>query len=290
MLALLTVLASTAAAPADFVGQVVCSQCWFEADRTTVPYGTPSDLSCAARCAGENVPVALALKDGSAFELLPLEGRDDWSELVGSFVRIQGMVEERKDKRVLSVASAEKLAENPWGVPETAEGEPAALSWLDLGGENQSLESLRGRIVVLNFWATWCEPCRKEMPDLVRIQNRYGMYGVQVLGAAADAPGAADTVTTFARRLKINFPVLLGATTAQMQSFGLGVALPATVVIDRHGHVAARIPGVFEHKALQAVLDDLIDGSRTAKHARDEDEERHVHVARGGTSASLVPS
>jgi len=179
------------------------------------------------------------------------------------------------------------------------------LVWTDLSGHDQTLESLRGRIVVLNFWATWCAPCREEMPDLVRIQNRYGMYGVQVIGASADPPSASDSVVEFARHLKINFPVLLGATTEQMQALGAGVVLPATVVIDREGQVVERISGVFDPPKLEALLDRLVAQTHAAgdeddahvdvasadPHDHGEEEGReHDHPPPDGTSASLVPS
>jgi len=178
------------------------------------------------------------------------------------------------------------------------------LVWTDLSGHDQTLESLRGRIVVLNFWATWCAPCREEMPDLVRIQNRYGMYGVQVIGASADPPSASDSVVEFARHLKINFPVLLGATTEQMQALGAGVVLPATVVIDREGQVVERISGVFDPPKLEALLDRLVAQTHAAgdeddahvdvasadPHDHGEEGHEHEHQPRDGTKASLVPS
>ena len=184
------------------------------------------------------------------------------------------------------------------------EAEPVELVWTDLGGHEQTLDAFRGRLVVLNFWATWCAPCRREMPDLVRIQNRYGMYGVQVIGASADPPQAAPSVIEFAGKHKINFPILLGATTDQMQSLGAGVVLPATVVIDRDGHVVERISGVFERDKLEALLDRLVAGEHVAEgeadphgHGAEADphdhgaaESGHKHAPQGRTAASLVPS
>ena len=129
------------------------------------------------------------------------------------------------------VSSAVLLA---WLAVGTVAIEPAPeLVWTDLNGHEQTLEAYRDHIVVLNFWATWCAPCREEMPDLVRIQKRYGKYGVQVIGASADPPSGRASVEEFVRRQKINFPILLGATTEQMQALDVGVVLPATVVIDR---------------------------------------------------------
>jgi len=175
------------------------------------------------------------------------------------------------------------------------DAQPVELTWTDLTGQGQTLEAYRGRVVVLNFWATWCAPCRDELPDLVRIQSRYGMYGVQVIGASADPPRVATSVVEFARRYKINFPILLGADTGQMQTLGVGVALPATVVIDRQGQVIERISGVFELAKLEALLDVLVAGAQS----NDDDVapvevavagKDHKRRAHGGSEASLVPS
>jgi len=298
VLSLLFVLASSTAGPAtEFVGQLVCSQCWFEADRNRTPYGTTSDLACAARCAEEGVPPALAVRNETGFDLLLVEGDQDWSDLIGRFARVRGTTEDREGKRILQVSSVEALEDSPWPVVPD-DPEPAELVWTDPGGHSQAIEAYRGRVVVLNFWATWCAPCRKEMPDLVRIQNRYGILGVQVLGAAADSPEAAPSVVEFARKYRINFPVLLGATTSQMHSLGLGVALPATVVIDRHGHVVERISGVFDHAKLEELLDRLLDNEPVKVATADPPDPSdpaakragHDHRPHGGTMASLVPS
>jgi thiol-disulfide isomerase/thioredoxin len=171
---------------------------------------------------------------------------------------------------------------------------PVELTWTDLTGHAQTLDAYRGRVVVLNFWATWCAPCRDELPDLVELQNRYGMYGVQVVGAAADPTRDRASVAEFARRYKINFPVLLGATTEQMETLGVGVALPATVVFDRQGRIVERIPGVFEVAKLEALLDGLVEGEQ----AEEKNDAAPLQVAaadpghkpHGGTEASLVPS
>ncbi len=190
-----------------------------------------------------------------------------------------------------------------WFAAGAVATEPAPeLVWTDLSGHEQRLESFRGRVVVLNFWATWCAPCLEEMPDLVRIQKRYGMFGVQVLGASADPPSARASVEEFARRKKVNFPILLGASTDQMQMLDVGVALPATLVIDREGRVVERISGILDRKKLEAVLDRLVHGDEGDEedahdheasadaHDHGEEDDEHDHPPPDGTQASLVPS
>jgi thiol-disulfide isomerase/thioredoxin len=99
--------------------------------------------------------------------------------------------------------------------------------------------------VVLNFWATWCIPCRKEMPDLAAIQNEYAALGVQVIGAGADTLADRSKVLQFAKETRINFPVWLGATTDDMKRFGLGPSLPGTAIIGRDGKIISLQPAMI---------------------------------------------
>jgi thiol-disulfide isomerase/thioredoxin len=137
-------------------------------------------------------------------------------------------------------------------------GKEIELTLKDLSGVEQRLSSLRGRIVILNFWATYCIPCRKEMPDLGAIQNEYGMLGVQVIGASADDPEYRDDILQFAKETKVNFPIWIGATIDQMRKFGLGTALPGTIIIDREGRVAKVISGVVHKAELKKQIDSML--------------------------------
>ncbi len=165
------------------------------------------------------------------------------------------------------------------------------LSWTDLTGRERKLDAYRGQFVVLNFWATWCLPCLEELPELVEIQNRYGIYGVQVVGAAADSVDHRDAVIDLAQELSLNFPVLLGATSTQMELLGLGEAIPATVIVDPDGKIVKRFSGVIELEQLVTILDDLLDRDEPIRRAaldRGHDHEHDHHDQGGG--ASLVPS
>jgi peroxiredoxin len=239
------------------------------------------------------------VRSGDEFRLLLLEDDRDWLPSIGGFAKIRGTTAPRGDDTYIKTTSIVMLDESPWATA-AVDDTPVELTWTDLGGQEQSLDSYRGRIVVLNFWATWCAPCRDEMPDLVRIQNHFGIYGVQVVGAAADPPASADTVLEFARRLKLNFPILLGADTAQMQSLGAGVALPATVVLDREGRIVEKIAGVVDRRRLESILERLVTSPQSAAvdpasdllasgdaHGHGHD---HDHPPHDGTQASLVPS
>jgi thiol-disulfide isomerase/thioredoxin len=111
---------------------------------------------------------------------------------------------------------------------------------------------------VLNFWATYCVPCRKEMPDLAAIQNQYAALGVQVIGAAADTTKDQPKVLQFIKDTKVNFPIWLGVTADDMRRFGLGSGLPGTVVIGRDGKIIAEFRGIIKQADLKKHIDALL--------------------------------
>src|SRR5687767_540411 len=229
-------------------GQVVCcAECWAEADRNKVEYGTAENLLKAKSCVEGGDPTLLAVREGDKFKLYQLATArfrlpgKNWLEFVGKRVAVTGDIKAKKETRIIRVDSLEVLA------PSIAErdassvvGREVELKLKDLSGIEQSLSSLKGRIVILNFWATYCIPCRKEMPDLAAIQNEYAALGVQVVGASADEMEDRAKVLQFIKETKINFPVWIGATPADMMRFGVGTALPGTIVIGKDGREIGR--------------------------------------------------
>ena len=244
-------------------GQIVCSVCWSEAtDRKKTPYGNAADIKCALDCSEQGIPQALAVEDAKGFTLYTLEPgafkttAKDFLDFVPKSVEIEGDLRTEKDKKFLKVNSL-KVLDAPLPKP-TPVSDDAVLALKDLTGAQQSLENYRGRVVVLNFWATWCEPCKKEMPDLSSIQNDYAAFGVQVIGAAGDGAGDSAKVMKFIREFKLNFPVWVGATTADMERFGVGSVLPATVIIDRTGKIVRREIGIIKPAELREFLDAIV--------------------------------
>jgi thiol-disulfide isomerase/thioredoxin len=253
--------------PSQLEGQIVCCEdCWVRADRKTVPYGTPADLVKASECVGNGDPTLLAVMNNAGktvFYQLE-EGKykkpgKNWLELVGSRVAITGATRARKDKQFVRVDELKVLA-TPQQIAPTPNvvGQEAELVLKDLFGNEQKLSAYRGRVVILNFWATWCGPCVKEMPDLAAIQNQYAALGVQVIGASADTLAEQKAVRDFVTKVKVNFPVWLGASTADMARFSLGPALPGTAIIGRDGKIVAIYQGVIKEVELKKQLDLLI--------------------------------
>ena len=115
----------------------------------------------------------------------------------------------------------------------------------DLRGRPLKVSDYRGKILLINFWATWCIPCRAEIPDLLRLQRQYRHRGLRVIGVAYPPQTRAE-VRRFVRRLRINYPIALG-TEATKALFDNSGVLPVTVVIDRDGMVREVIKGVLYH-------------------------------------------
>jgi peroxiredoxin len=265
-----SVVAAQKSAPmVTLEGQIVCCvDCWVKADRKTIPYGTTADLAQAVQCIGNGDPTLLAVMntEGETTFYQLEQGKfkrpgKNWLDYIGKRVAVTGSTRSRKDVQYvrideLTVLASPELAAEPSS--QSVVGTEAELMLKDLSGVEQRLSSYRGRIVILNFWATYCIPCRKEMPDLAAIQNQYAALGVQVIGASSDDVTALSKVRQFIRETKLNFPVWMGATAADMQRFGLGSALPGTVVIGRDGKIVASIRGVIKQAELKKHLDHML--------------------------------
>lgn len=274
-------------------GQVVCcAECWAEADRTKVQFGTAEDLLKAQSCVASGDPTLLAVREGDKFTLYQLEQAKfrlpgkNWLEFMGKRVAVTGSVAKKKTTSVIRVDALDVIA------PSLAEqdaanvtGKEIELSLKDPFGTEQRLSALKGRIVVLNFWATYCIPCRKEMPDLAAIQNEYAALGIQVVGASTDEIKDRDKVLQFVKETKVNFPIWIGATPADMIRFGLGAALPGTVVINRDGRIAKVISGIVNQADLKKQIDAMLASAEKA------DAKERQQVARQKQSeVSSVPS
>jgi thiol-disulfide isomerase/thioredoxin len=128
----------------------------------------------------------------------------------------------------------------------------------DTEGKPQALEQWRGKVLVVNFWATWCAPCREEIPAFMKVQDKWSTRGLQIVGIAIDD---IDKIRPYLAELKINYPVLVagadGVDLTRQAGNRLG-GLPFTVVFDRKGgRVHTQLGGINQQK-LEALLEPLL--------------------------------
>ena len=128
--------------------------------------------------------------------------------------------------------------------PPTGAGKPAPdFSLKSIDGRTVQLSDFKGKAVVVNFWATWCEPCKVEMPWFVELQKQYGPDGLQILGISSDEDASNDDLSKFAKDLGVNYPILVGQEKVE-QSYGGIQFLPVTVYIDREGKIVDKVFGL----------------------------------------------
>lgn len=158
-----------------------------------------------------------------------------------------------------SLVAAAVAAQDPGGQVRKAASRGPAFSQVEMlpdapdfelqtvDGKTARLRDYRGKAVLLNFWATWCVPCKDEMPWLIEFQKQYGPKGLVVLGIAMDDPPAP--VRKFAQKMGVNYPVLLGNQKLADQYWVKG--LPACIFIDRNGKITDQVPGAATRSFLE---------------------------------------
>ena len=177
----------------------------------------------------------LAIVSCAALALLTL-GADPWTEL-----------EER----------AAAAAPGGPACPVNAKPAPLKYTLKDVDNKPLNLESLKGKVILLDFWATWCGPCKVEIPWFIEFQNKYGKQGLQVVGVSID--DTLDKLKPYAERMKMNYVVLQGLDHDDIQdAFGPMFGVPVTIVISRDGkscfkHVGLSDKASFENQ-IKALL------------------------------------
>lgn len=149
----------------------------------------------------------------------------------------------------------------PVGSGATGTGEHALapdFSLPDLTGHRVELSTYRGKVVLLDFWATWCDPCREEIPHFIELQDKYGGEGLQIIGVSMD--DGPEPVRDFCQRLKINYPVVMGnAKTGELYGGVLG--LPIAFLIGRDGRITTRHIGATDISVMEKEIANLLRSS-----------------------------
>jgi len=147
----------------------------------------------------------------------------------------------------------------PGGVPQ--EGQPAPeLKVKTLGGEKVVLSDLRGKVVLLNFWATWCPPCRAEMPGFQRVWDEKRDAGFVVVGLSADETGSGG-VARFLRDQGISYPVGMASASAKLAYGGVS-GLPISFLVDQEGVIQRTVMGIYDEQLLRRDVRRLLAADR----------------------------
>jgi peroxiredoxin len=139
--------------------------------------------------------------------------------------------------------------------PSAVSGSAPLFTLTGIDGASHSLADLRGKVVVLDFWATWCPPCKQEIPDFISLQTQYGPRGVQIVGIGLDEP---EKLAAFARQTGMNYPVLLGTQDVAMRYGGIE-GIPTTFVIDKNGKIVNRFEGYRPREVFEQEIKQLLD-------------------------------
>ncbi len=139
--------------------------------------------------------------------------------------------------------------------PKPVTGSAPEFSVADLSGRTLTLSEYRGKVVLLDFWATWCAPCLGEIPHFIEMQQQLGPRGLQVLGISMDDD--AKPVRAFYDEHKMNYPVAVGDAKLA-EKYGGVLGLPITFVIDRDGRIAKKFVGATDTKLIQQEIERLL--------------------------------
>ncbi len=129
------------------------------------------------------------------------------------------------------------------------------FSLTDVSGHPVHLSDYRGKVVILDFWATWCEPCKQEIPHFIDLESKYSAQGLQILGISMD--DSEPPVRDFQKQFKINYPLVVGSAKLADQYGGI-LGLPITFVIDRNGQIVARHIGATDVSVIEAEVKKLL--------------------------------
>ena len=142
---------------------------------------------------------------------------------------------------------------------EAADPPAPAINLTDLSGQPINPASNEGKVVLVNFWAAWCTPCREEIPQFVALQEEYRAQGFQIVGISMDDP--EGTLREFSREYKVNYPMVMGNQEIA-EKFGGVLGLPTTFLIGRDGRIHAKQVGATDFPKLAQQISELLQAGR----------------------------
>jgi thiol-disulfide isomerase/thioredoxin len=146
---------------------------------------------------------------------------------------------------VVVMMSASAIAQTPAAGVCNADGTPAKLNFAfkDINNKTAALSDFKGKVIILDFWATWCVPCKAEIPGFIGLQQKYAKRGLQVIGLSVD--DSQPTAKKYADQMKMNYPVLLAEGKEEiLMAYDPIPSIPVSVVIGRDGKICSRHLGI----------------------------------------------
>jgi thiol-disulfide isomerase/thioredoxin len=155
------------------------------------------------------------------------------------------------------------MSRNGWSFRDKPTEALPAFNLPDGSDKSHDISEWRGKILIINFWATWCPPCKKEIPEFIELQNQYSAQGLQFIGIALEDK---ESVSEYMKTVNFNYPVLIAEDQGIALAFKLGDhsgTVPFTIVVDQEGQIIYRHQGNFSKEQILDVITPLLTGKKS---------------------------